>query len=128
MDKGYDAEGLHELVREDLKAYSLIPVRDRKRKRIGGRYRRELSREFDERTYHRRNLIEMAFSVLKRRFGESLKARKYRYQVKEIKIKILIYNLDRWINRKMLVVLIEEFYRAQNTHSVAIEVSIVFYL
>jgi hypothetical protein len=71
LDKGYDAEDLHELIREDLRSFSLIPVRDRKRKRIGRKYRRQLSREFDERTYHRRCLIETAFSVLKRRFGET---------------------------------------------------------
>jgi len=38
--------------------------------------------------YHPRNLVETVFSVLKRKFGESLKARNYRNQIKELKIKI----------------------------------------
>lgn len=86
MDKGYDAEWLHRLIREDLTADSLIPVRKRKRKRIQGKYRRELARSFDKDKYHRRNIAETAFSVLKRTLGENLKARKYRNQAKEIKI------------------------------------------
>jgi transposase len=34
--------------------------------------------------YHQRNKVETVFSVIKRKFGESLKARKYRLQIKEI--------------------------------------------
>jgi transposase len=87
LDKGYDSEDIHKLIRDDLNAYSLIPVRTRQRKRISGFYRRELSRSFDQMQYHRRNLVETAFSVLKRKFGESLKARNYRSQIKKLKIK-----------------------------------------
>ena len=36
LDKGYDSEDIHRLIRDDLNAYSLIPVRTRKRKRIFG--------------------------------------------------------------------------------------------
>jgi hypothetical protein len=50
---------------------------------------------FDSDLYHQRNKVETVFSVLKRKFGESLKARKYRLQVKEIKIKVILYNLSR---------------------------------
>jgi hypothetical protein len=38
---------------------------------------------FDKERYRERNKAETAFPRLKRRFGEELKARKYRYQVKE---------------------------------------------
>ncbi len=112
MDKGYDSEYLHILIRDQLQAPSLIPVRDRVRERIHGRYRRKIARSFDRALYHRRNLVETAFSVLKRRFGESLKARKYWYQVKEIKVKILIYNPDRWIKSILFIVIIEGLYKA----------------
>jgi hypothetical protein len=57
----------------------------------------------------RRNLVETAFSVLKRRFGEALTARKYRYQIKEIKVEILIYNLVRWIRNSFIILFLEEF-------------------
>jgi len=64
LDEGYDAEDLHVLIREQLQADSRIRVRARKRKWIYGRYRREIARSFDGTLYHRRNLVESAFSVL----------------------------------------------------------------
>jgi hypothetical protein len=97
LDKGYDSEDIHRLIRDDLNSYSLIPVRTRKRKRISGYYRRELSRAFDLTLYHRRNLVETVFSVLKRKFGESMKARKFQSQIKELKIKLILYNISKII-------------------------------
>ena len=110
MDKGYDSEDIHRLIHEVLDSDSLIPVRNRKRKRIFGYYRRVLARAFDDDTYHQRNKVETIFSVLKRKFGEALKARNYRLQIKEIKFKVILYNLSRLISD--LVLLIEDFYRA----------------
>jgi len=51
--------------------------------------------------------------MLKRRYGESLKARNYRNQVKEIKIKLDIYNIDRTVRGTFMFVQIEVFYKAQ---------------
>jgi len=51
--------------------------------------------EFAEDIYHYRKLVETMFSVLKRRYGEELKATKYRNQVKVVKFKLLSYNRDR---------------------------------
>jgi len=113
MDKGYDSENIHELIRDTLSAHSLIPVRNRKRKRISGYYRRQLAQLFDKSKYHQRNKVETVFSVLKRKFGESLKARKYRLQVKEIKIKVILHNLSRIISTSLILLLIEVFYRAR---------------
>ena len=115
MDKGYDSEEIHELIRESLNSCSLIPVRNRKRKRISGYYRRRIAQSFNEEKYHQRNMVETAFSVLKRKFGETLKARKYRLQVKEIKIKVILYNLSRMISTLSILILIEDFYRAEST-------------
>jgi transposase len=113
MDKGYDSEEIHELIRDTLNSCSLIPVRNRKRKRISiYYYRRQIALSFDQEKYHQRNKVETVFSVLKRKFGESLKARKYRLQVKEIKIKVILYNLSRMISSFASLILIEEFYRA----------------
>ena len=106
MDKGYDSEGIHELIRDTLNAGSIIPVRDRKRKRISGFYRRELARSFDQARYHQRNKVETVFSVLKRKFGESLKARKFQEQIKELKIKLILYNISKFI----LAIFIRIFY------------------
>jgi len=106
LDKGYDSEDIHRLIRDDLNAYSLIPVRTRKRKRIFGVYRRELARSFDQARYHQRNKVETVFSVLKRKFGESLKARKFQAQIKELKIKLILYNLSKII----LAIFIQIYY------------------
>lgn len=54
-------------------------------------------REFDRELYHNRNLVETMFSILKRKYGEQIKATKYWNQVKEVKIKILVHNIDRQI-------------------------------
>jgi transposase len=97
LDKGYDSEDIHRLIRDDLNAYSLIPVRTRKRKLISGVYRRELARSFDQTRYHQRNKVETVFSVIKRKFGESLKARKFQAQIKELKIKLILYNISKII-------------------------------
>ena len=113
MDKGYDSEEIHELIHGTLNSCSLIPVRNRKRKRISGYYRRRIAQTFNEEKYHQRNKVETVFSVMKRKFGEALKARIYRLQVKEIKIKVILYNLSRMISPLSVLVRIEEFYRAQ---------------
>jgi transposase len=117
MDKGYDSEEIHELIQDTLGSCSLIPVRNRKRKRISGYYRRRIAQLFDEEKYHQRNMVETAFSVMKRKFGEALKARKYRLQIKEIKIKIILYNISKLISSLSFLIFIEEFYRAKNCYS-----------
>jgi hypothetical protein len=45
--------------------------------------------------YNRRSIVETVFSVIKRRCGEIVKARKYYNQVKEIKVKMLVYNINK---------------------------------
>jgi hypothetical protein len=43
------------------------------------------------------------FSVLKRKYREELGARKYRNQVKEVKFKFLIHNIDRAISVSVII-------------------------
>ena len=97
MDKGYDSEEIHTLIREEMKADSIVPLRVRKRKRINGKYRKQLNVEFDNIRYNRRNIIEAIISVVKRKFGETLRARKFRNQVKEVKVKLIVYNINKKI-------------------------------
>jgi quaternary ammonium compound-resistance protein SugE len=103
MDKGYDSEAIHSLVREELEAVAMIPLRERKRKKIKGKYRRKMIDEFEEILYHCRNLVETMFSVLKRKYGEEVKARKYWNQAKEVKLKLLVHNLDRYVKVTYIV-------------------------
>ena len=105
MDKGYDSEYIHTEVQEELGSKTIIPLRDRKRKRIKGRYRKQMKQEFDEDIYHRRNIVETIFSTVKRRYGEETRSRGYRNQVKEIKIKFIIHNIDRYIKQNIQFIL-----------------------
>jgi hypothetical protein len=75
-------------------------------------YRRELARSFDQTRYHQRNMVETVFSVIKRKFGEALKARKFQAQIKELKIKLILYNISIIILAIFIQIYSEEFYRA----------------
>ena len=57
-------------------------------------------------------MVETVFSVLKRKFGEALKARKYSGQIKELKIKLILYNISKIILAILICIIYEEFYRA----------------
>jgi transposase len=105
MDKGYDSEAIHRLIREDLHANSVIPIRSWNNEIIGGTYRQEMAQLFNDTIYPRRQLVETKFSVLKRKFGGDLKARKFRIQIKEIAIKMIVCNIYRFLLFLILEVL-----------------------
>ena len=69
MDKGYDSEDIHRLIRDDLHAHSVIPIRSWNNEIIGGKYRQEMGRHFNTTIYPRRRIVENKFSVLKRKFS-----------------------------------------------------------
>ncbi len=66
MDKEYDSEKIHSLIREEIRPDSIIPVRRRKRTKILGKYRRQLPLIFDKIKYDQRSIAETTFSVVKR--------------------------------------------------------------
>jgi hypothetical protein len=43
--------------------------------------------------YKGRNMVKIVFSVIKRRYGENVRSRKYCNQLKEIKIRIILHNM-----------------------------------
>jgi hypothetical protein len=109
MDRGYDSEKMHRLIRETLNADSVIPTRIGKyTEHVWGKYRKEMTENFDTARYRKRFLVETKFSILKRRFGADLKSRIFQIQKKEISCKIILANIDRFIQ----FVWIEVFYRA----------------
>lgn len=57
MDKGYDSEAIHRLIRKDLHANSLIPIRSWKDDITGGTYRREMAQQFKDVVYPGRQLV-----------------------------------------------------------------------
>jgi transposase len=109
MDRGYDSEAIHRLIRENLHANSVIPIRSWKNEVIGGTYRQEMACQFNDNIYPRRQLVENKFSVLKRKFSGDLKARRYLIQMKEIANKMIVCNLHRFLQ----FLIIEVFYRAE---------------
>jgi len=100
MDKGYDSERIHQLIHEDLGSQSMIPIRDWNASYVSGKYRQIIDSSFDVKTYGRRNMAETVFSILKRLFGETLHSRSYRQQVKEIKLKCIIFSIDRFLKNQ----------------------------
>jgi transposase len=109
MDKGYDSEAIHRLIREDLHANSVIPIRSWNNDIIGGTYRREMAQQFNDVVYPRRQIVENKFSVLKRKFSGDLKARRFLIQTKEIANKMIVCNIHRFLQ----FLIVEVFYRAQ---------------
>lgn len=100
MDKGYDSERIHQLIHENLKSQSMIPIRDWHASYVSGKYRQSMATSFDSTTYGRRNMAETVFSILKRLFGEIIYSRSYRQQVKEIKLKCIIFSIDRFLKKQ----------------------------
>ncbi|MFA4861104.1 IS5 family transposase [Methanoregula sp.] len=109
MDRGYDSEAIHRLIREDLHADSIIPIRSWNNVVVGGIYRQEMAQQFDVVRYRRRQLVENKFSVLKRKFCGDLKARRFAILMKEIAGKMIVCNIHRFLQ----FLVIEVFYRAE---------------
>ena len=93
LDKGYDCERIHKVIREELKADSQIPVRLGLTKT--GKYRKELIFGTDRKKYNKRNIVETVNSVEKRIFGEENRARTERARNKETKLRNICYNVYR---------------------------------
>ena len=112
LDKGYDCERIHRVIREELGADSQIPVR------IGltktGKYRKELIFGLDKEKYHKRNIVETVNSVMKRIFGEENRGRSERMRNKETKLRNVCYNVYRRVIllSNGFVIVVEGFYRA----------------
>ena len=83
----------------------IIPPRDygKRMKHHKYSYRHTLIREgYDEDKYHQRNKVETVNSVIKRLFGEVLRARIWVMQKKEMLAKILAYNIRRIVKLKRI--------------------------
>lgn len=89
MDKGFDSEKLHRLLREQG-IYSIAPVRKNCRR---GTYRKQLRDCFDYALYWQRNIVESLISATKRLFGAHIRARTWRAQRAEIFCRLIAYNL-----------------------------------
>ena len=108
--KGYDSEENHVLVRERLKAYSIIPPRNMHAPicRTHGRYRKQMKRGYSKLLYNQRNKDETIMSVIKRLFGEYVTSRLVKTQNRELSFRCIPYNMYRLTNLIILVMLSTE--------------------
>ena len=104
-DKGYDSEDNHQLVREELHAFSVIPARYEHVPiwRTYGMYRKQMKRGYSKLLYNHRNKDETIMSVIKRLFGEHLMSRLTRTQNRELSFRCITYNMHRLTNLVILM-------------------------
>jgi Transposase DDE domain len=96
-DGGYDSEANHRWLREDLGLASIIPpVAGRPARGLARHpYRRQRQLAFLRKAYGQRWKVETFVSVVKRRFGGAVTARRYWQQVKQTLLRGVTYNLYR---------------------------------
>jgi Transposase DDE domain len=96
-DAGYDSEPNHRHARERHGVRSFIPATAGRptAKLPTGRYRRRMKQRLckDYGKYGQRAQVETSFSMLKRRLGAAVHARKYWSQCRELFLRVLTYNL-----------------------------------
>ena len=95
LDKGYDANWVHEEFR-DRGVWSIIPARKGCRR---GRYRKEMRDYFDYAQYWERNCGEYNNSSLKKRFGSFVRSVSFRAQHSEVAARIILHNFKSILKR-----------------------------
>ena len=97
-DKGYDANWLHKYCHENS-IVSIIPARDYGRMKIphSMAHRNRGKRDFNPRTYRRREMVESVFSSIKRKFGASVSSIKFPAQRAEMYCRAITHNIF-WLN------------------------------
>ena len=89
MDKGFDAEWLHQWLNENG-TFSITPVRKGCRR---GRHRKLMRDCMDWCLYWQRNIVESLFSALKRLFGNTVSSRHIKTQTAELFCRLIAYNI-----------------------------------
>lgn len=94
-DAGYDGEWVHEWLREDLGARSLIPAKIGRptSKPPSGRWRRWMAEHLHETDYGQRWQVETAFSMIKRNLGEAVNATTYWSQCRAMRLRAVTHNI-----------------------------------
>ncbi len=98
-DAGYDAEWVHVFLRDELDLRSLIPPKIGRPtpKPPTGHYRRQMRAYFrrpkESRRYGQRWQAETVFSMIKRRLGRTVNARRYNAQNRALLLKAIAHNI-----------------------------------
>ena len=102
-DADYDSEPHHRWLREACRIESIIPATRGHRHHLKGFYRRRMQRYFPHRKSGLRWMAETVYSVVKRKFGEALTARRPWQQVKQAFLRGITYNLYRAVQLGLLL-------------------------
>jgi hypothetical protein len=107
-DRGYDSEENYRFLREEIDCVPLILQKNilKPIDKCTGDYRREMRAVFDYGNYLQRNKIEAIFSAIKRKYGCALSTRTLRNQHKELRIKVIVYNLERKIRTTIIFIIL----------------------
>lgn len=92
-DSAYDAESLHRLTYEKKIVLIVKPKKNAEK----GVYRKKQRKEYSQRTYGRRQMIEAGFGSLKRKYGSSVLARTIAAQRAAIYLRAIAHNLELYI-------------------------------
>ena len=96
-DAGYDRESNHRYARDVIQIETIIPARHGRPtltpKPLKGKYRELMRTNFDQKRYGQRWQIETVFSMIKRNQGETIYARTYWAQNREMLLKVLTHNI-----------------------------------
>ena len=106
-DKGYDSESNHIYAREILGAESIIPARKNRSKdfKTRGKYRKEMKSGYDLDRYRQRNKVETVNSVIKRKMGDCVRAKKVWNQNREILFMVMVYNTGRNMKLSLIIII-----------------------
>lgn len=100
-DKAYDCEELHELAHK--KGHLLLsPTRKSTRKRPKGRFRKRVNSLIEAKQKYERPKVETIFSILKRVYGENIRARLSHMKKREMAWRIMAMNMERVIKILLL--------------------------
>ena len=92
LDKGFDAEWLHEFFHKH-NVKSIVPVRKNGKR---GFHRRKLMRQFPQKLYNTRNCSETTFHALKQKFGSSICSHKITSARSDMYCRAILHNLFSW--------------------------------
>lgn len=96
-DAGYDSEANHRYAREQCKIKSIIPPKHGRPqlspKPCKGKYREQMRTHFARKTYGQRWQVETVMSMIKRNQGDTVYARTYWAQCRDMMLMVLTHNI-----------------------------------
>ena len=110
-DAGYDGEANHVFANEVMGIETLIPPRIGKKtdKLPKTKYRRKMKKHFDDKKYGQRWQVETVYSMIKRNLTDTVMAKTYWAQCREISLLAITHNL-------MVILFVKElFYKAKDS-------------